>query len=187
MAGSWQLYSAQLNDEFSCRTPDTAVGHSSKLEATPVDYFGWDDNRTALLVSESGALHQAIVSRWQRPRDVMQMDLFMDNSIVIAENDLGEALAARRWDAAAKALQRLTRLNPGHRQLGAYADVLNYGQHMQANMKLNMAAVAPELDGLQREVSPLAKELLRANARDYLAFAWRETNRDFSFQIERER
>jgi hypothetical protein len=146
---------------------------SLKLEADPVDYFGWDDKRAALYVSESVSRHQGMVWRWQRAQDIPQMDLFMDNSTLIAENALGDALAGRNWDAAEEALQRLTRLNPGHRQLGAYADLLNYGRHMQGNMKLSPAAIAPELDGLRQEVSPLAKELLRANARDYLAFAWR--------------
>jgi len=157
---------------------------SLRLASSAVDYYGWDDRRALLRVSESAGRHQGLVLRWQRAQDIPQLDLFLDNTSLITENTLGEALAARDWGAADASLQQLTRLNPGHRQLGAYTDLLNYGRHMQANMLLSRDAVAAELEGLQHEVSPMAKELLRSNARDYLAFAWRrmaDNMRDIGF------
>lgn len=165
--------------EFSGKELDelvqTVQAHalSLKLISSAVDFYGWDGRRALLRVSESAERHQGLVLRWQRAQDIPQLDLFLDNTSLIAENTLGEALAGRDWEAAAASLQQLTRLNPGHRQLGAYADLLNYGRHMQANMLLSRDALAAELEGLQHEVSPMAKELLRSSARDYLAFAWR--------------
>ena len=153
----------------------TAEAHAASLglSTRAVDYSSWDAGGGLLRLSACGERQRGLTQRWQRPRDIPQMDLFLDNSVMIAANALLEALAGRRWESAGEALRRLTRLDPGNRRLGGYNDLLNYGRHMQANPRLEADAVGPELRALEGEVTPLAREHLGSSARDYLACAWR--------------
>lgn len=145
-----------------------------KLAHDPQDYFRWDgDHRKPLQISANQELHRALGQRWLPPQDIPQMDLFMDNSATIAENQVLALLADRRFAQAQVALQQLAQLNSTHPKLGGYQDLTNYGLHIADSTTITGDALLPELLGLDQEVTPLAKELLGAQQRDYLAFAWR--------------
>lgn len=138
------------------------------------DYYSWDSESLRLLsAANNKEKHKRLTQHWLRPQDLPQLDLFMDNSAAIAENTLADALAGRQWTQAKQNLKKLTELNPSHHRLGLYQDLLNYGEHMHANERIEKASIEGEFCGLQQEVSPLAKEILGNAARDYLAFAWR--------------
>ena len=140
----------------------------------PYDYFLWaDTDHKPLVASKTLAHHQALTLHWLRAQDAPQLDLFMDNSAVICENEIHAALAGRQFEYAQKKLQQLTTLNTTHAKLGSYQDLVNYGLHMQACMELEGDSLANEMNALEQEVMPLARETLGNNARDYLAFAWR--------------
>jgi hypothetical protein len=137
-------------------------------------FFSWDgQQRQPLRISADQERHNTLATRWSARKDVPQMDLFMDNSAAIAENQLLDALANRQFQAASDALARLTKLNAQHSKLGGYQDLINYGLHCVATPEIEPEAVVPEFQGLDQEVAPLAGELLGSRRRDFLAFAWR--------------
>lgn len=143
------------------------------LASTPQTYFAWSGSGQPLTLSRRPELAEHLGHHWIRPADRMQLDLFMDNSLTVAENQLCDALVARRWEQADSACQQLARLAPNHAHLAGYEGLIAYGRHL-----LNQPAIAPdalleEWQGLQQEVVPLARERLRQQARDYLAPAWR--------------
>jgi hypothetical protein len=138
------------------------------------EFFRWnDDHPVLLLASEDNAQDLALTQRWLRPGDRPQLDLFLDNSALIAENTLLEALSARLFDTAQSQLLNLSELNPDCTRLGVYQDLINYGLHMLANPEVAEEDVNDELHGLQQEVVPLVQDVMGPAARDYLAFAWR--------------
>ena len=136
-------------------------------------YYGWRGSSKKLLISRNSVINQGLSLVWKRPEDLPQMDLFMDNSAVVCENQVQFDLAARDYSCAQTALQKLTRLNPSHSKLGAYQDLINYGVHIQTHPLVATEDIVGEMEGLQGEVLPLAKETLKHYSRDYLAAAWR--------------
>ncbi len=144
------------------------------------DYFSWaETNAKTLQASKTISIHNALTQHWLRKQDLPQLDLFMDNSAVICENEIHEALAARQFQWAEKKLLLLTQLNAKHSKLGAYQDLINYGLHMQSHLILDSEQLSSEINALEKEVIPLARETLATSARDYLAFAWRRLS-DFA-------
>jgi len=153
-----------------------------ELSAQKNDYFLWGQEQRqhqALLSSSDKALHEKLSAQWLRAQDLPQMDLFMDNSAVVAENGVLDALAARQFNEAQEQLNRLTELNPKHERLGSYQDLINYGYHMSES-EVEQSAVEEELAALEQEVTPLANEVMKHCARDYLALAWRRLNNTVS-------
>ncbi len=149
-------------------------GKALGLVNEPYDYFKWaENNQKPLVASATPAVHRALTQHWLRAQDVPQLDLFMDNSAVICENEIHAALAGRQFELAQKKLQRLIALNAKHPKLGNYQDLVNYGQHMQKSALVDAVLLANEITALEQEVLPLASETLGASARDYVAFAWR--------------
>lgn len=143
------------------------------LSTQEQDYYPWREGEKELLrISKRKPVHVAFSQQWMRPQDLPQMDLFMDNSGVIAENDILAQLSARQFDQSQQHLERLTELNPNHEKLGKYQDLINYGHHMSSSTVSDSDLVV-ELAALENEVLPLAREMMKHNARDYLAFAWR--------------
>ena len=136
-------------------------------------WFSWSDRRHRLKASRNEVSNTLLTQHWQRAQDCPQLDLFMDNSAVITENEVHHALASRQFDQAQKKLQHLTRINPKHVRLGVYQDLINYGAHAYEARGIAEDALLVEIQGLSEEVEPLAKETLGTLARDYLGFAWR--------------
>jgi hypothetical protein len=144
-----------------------------KLSCESQEFYPWDNRREPLQISRDVQRHQHLAARWLARRDAPQLDLFMDNSATIAENQLLDHLANRQFQSAQDALQRLARLNSRHTKLGGYQDLINYGLHCSVQTQITAEAVGPEVWGLVQEVTPLARELLGRKSRDYLAYAWR--------------
>lgn len=145
-----------------------------RLAAEPREVFCWSTPRPSpLTASRHPEVHQRLVQQWRRAAPTPQFDLFMDNAAAATERRLIEQLGSRRLDAAARELDTLARLDPANTSLGGYQDLINYGQHLQNPTPADAAGVRAELDGLEKEVQPLARALLAAGARDYLALAWK--------------
>lgn len=158
-----------------------ALCEQLRLVTQNKDYFRWGEHSQQRLIISKDAMYQLLIGQeWMRSKDLPQMDLFMDNSATISENAIFSALAARDFNAAQKNLDRLTSLNPGHKKLGAYQDLIHYGQHMLQTPLIDAAQIEAELAGLENEVLPLAQELLASGARDYLAFAWRRLSQSLA-------
>lgn len=145
-----------------------------KLECETQGYYRWDgQSQQPLSASNKPQTHRALLQRWAPRQDAPQMDLFLDNTATLTENQLHRLLAARQFDSAQHCLHRLIELNNSHPKLGGYQDLINYGAHIGGNPEIAPADLEAERLGLLTEVAPLASELLGAASRDYLAFAWR--------------
>jgi hypothetical protein len=137
-------------------------------------YFSWDGDRQKYLkFSYNSELQEIFCKQWMRAQDLPQLDLFMDNSAIITENKLCDALANRQISSAEKLIKELAILNPNNSKLGDYQSLLLYSQHLQNSAPIAPDNIASELAGLEDEVMPLAHKLLQRGARDYLAVAWR--------------
>jgi len=151
-----------------------------KLTVEEQTYFAWGDKQQQIIyASKNQALHEQLAQHWLRPQDLPQLDLFMDNSAIIAENALFQAMAGRQFSEAEKKLQDLTRLNAKHARLGIYQDLVNYGLHMEGSPSIEEKYFEEELLGLEQEVQPLAQEALGGFSRDFLAHAWRRLAKNF--------
>lgn len=149
-------------------------GHVLHLAAEGRDVFTWStSNPEPLLASKRAEAHRRLVQQWRRASPAPQFDLFMDNAASVAESRLCGTLGSLRFDAAARDLDALSRLDSANKSLGHYQDLINYGHHLQTPAPADAASLRAELDGLEQEVQPLARTLLAANARDYLTLAWR--------------
>lgn len=156
---------------------DHLSGHARRLGLVndPVRYYCWrpDQAQRPLSLSPEATRARRFAQNWARQIDVGQLDLFMDSGAEVAENALREALAGHRIEEAAQAYERLCGLAPNHRHLGGYDDLLVYCRHLEAEPSPQAQACAAELAGFEAEIVPLARDLLGARARDYLAPAWR--------------
>lgn len=144
-----------------------------KLASEQQQWYGWGgEHLKPLKVLQDEQKNSLFDVRWLPAQDLPQMDLFMDNSAIIAENRLVDAMANRQFANAASELQKLSQLNSAHPKLGGYQDLINYGEHMQEPTPIDSADVQAEIAGLESEVVPLASELLGNKKRDYLSQAW---------------
>lgn len=137
-------------------------------------FFSWSAQQGQQLAASSHAKNnEHLTQRWIRSQDLPQMDLFMDNSAQVAEQELVEVLAGRQFEKAQLLLDKLSKLNSACTRLGGYQDLIHYGMHMLNNATIAAEELGDEVQGLKLEVFPLAQEVLVQKARDYLAFAWR--------------
>jgi hypothetical protein len=151
-------------------------GHAQALHlnAESRELFTWSATTPEpLKASKRAEAHRRIVQQWRRARPTPQFDLFMDNAAAATESRLCDAIGGLRLDVASRELDSLSRLDATNKSLGDYQDLINYGRHLQTPPPTDQPELQAELDGLEREVQPLARSLLGANARDYLARAWR--------------
>ncbi len=146
-------------------------------------YFAWNsEHKKHLKIDKDAMVQEAFCTRWLRAQDVPQLDLFMDNSAIVTENALCDALTNRSFSEAAQHITELTALNPNNSKLGGFQSLLVYGQHITQNTFITQDATQQELDGLENEVIPLAQSLLQRGARDYLAVAWQRLAEHFKDQ-----
>ena len=149
-------------------------GHALHLAAEARQIFAWSASLPEpLKASRRAEAHRRLVQQWRRASPMPQFDLFMDNTVAVAERRLCDTLGGLRFDAATRELDALSRLDPTNKSLGDYQDLINYGRHLGSPAPTDAENLRAELDGLEREVQPLARALLGANARDYLTQAWR--------------
>ncbi|WP_394201427.1 hypothetical protein [Marinagarivorans algicola] len=140
--------------------------------------IAWDNQQQkSLKIDSDSTIQEAFCQRWLRPQDVPQLDLFMDNAAIVAENTLCNALTHRQFDVAHTLITTLTELNPNNPTLGEYQGLLLYSQHITQNTLIAPETLSSELAGLEDEVVPIARHVLGHGARDYLAVAWQRIAR----------
>lgn len=96
-----------------------------------------------------------------------QLDLLMDTAGVVLANGIIRALVQRDVVEARRLLERLFETDPGHRQLGGLERLVVAG-----SMASPVEDAGLELLKLQRELCPLAEEILGPGARHFLAPQW---------------
>lgn len=153
---------------------------SLKLVNDAQIYHDWRPGHAMreLALSRDRDLARALSQRWLRPQDAPQLDLFMDSGAASAENELIDHLAGRHWPEAEAAYGRLCEVAPNNTQLGGYETLVLYGKHIGAKPDTDAPGLVDELAGLEEDIVPLAHDLLRGRARDYLAPAWQRLARN---------
>lgn len=111
-------------------------------------------------------LAELLCVRFETDPERTQLDLFHDSSASLLETHLRDALCARRPTEAAAALGRLADARPDHPRLSEWRQLAETPAALQALS--DAQAHWQRLDGLER----IAKGLLGARARDYLAPLW---------------
>jgi hypothetical protein len=156
------------------RQLDAAAAHARNigLVEQPQEFFTWAAGGGAtrkLRISADGALERLISARFAPAPDVPQMDLFFDNPIVTLVNGMVRALTSHDAAEAQRLLDRLYTQAPTHADLAGFDRLLEALGHLG----LPTGDVHHELEFLL-EVTPTAKRLLGAQARDLLAPLWRQ-------------
>lgn len=140
------------------------------LETEWINYPPWGDHGQANLpFSPNSTFNRLFHTRYRKPTDVPQMDLFMDATGSTLVNGIQAALIGRDYPEARRQLDLLFDADPGNSRLGSLE------QLVEAVVKLDRAVTdaAGELHYLEQELLPLAGDLLGAGSRDYLAPFWR--------------
>ena len=140
------------------------------LVAETLHYHPWGAEPGRLLrFSPQAGLDRLFHTRYRKPADEPQLDLFMDATGTTLVNGIRAALAERDYAEASRLLQGLFDADPGNSQLGELE------QLVQATARLASAVedATAELQYLQEELVPLSLDLLGTNSRDFLAPFWR--------------
>jgi len=103
--------------------------------------------------------------------DVPQMDLFFDNQGVQLANGLIQALSSRDVKASEKKLKQLKQVDSSHPLCGNGEKLLFAIQKLQQTNSL--CDTKQELNYLQQQLAPKAKDVLKGVARDFMAPFWR--------------
>ena len=143
------------------------------LIAEPKPQFNWNttDTDKPLKVSQSATLNRLLSTHWTRQQEESgQFDLFMDNPALVAENNLISALVNRQWQQAENHLNQLYQHAANHPHLGEFEDLVAYGLH--TDNRLIPGTIDEERQGLEQEITPLARKVLKQASRDYLASGW---------------
>jgi hypothetical protein len=125
----------------------------------------------AFCAADNVIANELLSTQYLRKEDVPQMDLFFDNQGVQLANDLAGLLADRDIKNSEDKLNQLEQVDPNHPLCGQGAELLS------AIQKLQLSDIAKdtkqELLYLQRQLAPLAKDVLKGQARDFIAPFWR--------------
>ena len=138
------------------------------LEAESFSYPRWGGGGD-LQFSREIDFDRLFHTRYRKPADVPQMDLFMDATGSILVKGIQAALVGRDFAEARRQLDLLFDADPGNHRLGGLE------QLVEATLKLDLAVedAAGEQAYLEQELRPLAVDLLGPASRDFLASFWR--------------
>lgn len=131
-------------------------------------YPRWRGEGPLLRFSANPLLDRLFREHYQRPDGAVQMDLFMDNSGSVLAVEVSAALLAGHGAAAAEALDKLTRADAGHPEVGAFEHLLA----ARGELEQGRFEAEPLLERLEAELVPLAQHHL-GGGRDYLVPFWR--------------
>jgi len=175
----WRAGEVEWLDELLFGDPDQsrellqqARGYAEALGlvAETLHYHPWGREGERLLrFSPQGTFDRLFHTRYCKPADQPQLDLFMDATGTSLVNGILAALGGRDYVEAERLLQGLFDSDPGNRQLGALEQLVTASGRLQGPLEDSAA----ELAWLRRELAPLAVDLLGVAARDYLAPFWR--------------
>ena len=143
------------------------------LAAETQRYASWGVQQGhSLRFSSATAPDRCFHTGYCKSDDTPQLDLLMDTAGVTLANGIIRALPQRDEVEARRLLNRLFEIDPGHRQLGGLERLV-----AAASLESPVEDAAFELLTLQRELCPLAEEILGPGARHYLAPQWRRLAR----------
>lgn len=182
---SYQSYQMWRNGEVRCldsllsgdqgdipEALKTAARYAGELglEALEHCYTGWRNASEKLLcLSEDKELGYYLQTHYQAPKDRVQMDIFMDTPATGIANAVIKSLATHNPPEVARQLKRLRELNPEHPQLEDFETL---------RMALDLVDTpisgdqGDELEWLEEKIAPLAEEILKRDALDYLIPQW---------------
>lgn len=180
---SWRRREIDLLDEVLMGSRErilaqieAAVGYARDIGLVEQvqEFHAWrtqpsGENDKLLRISADAKLQRLIASRYAPAPSAPQMDLFFDNPVVALTNGIVRALWVRNAAEAQRQLDRLYAQAPNH------ADLAAFDQLLTALQRLDRSVDDPQqtLDFLQK-VTPTAKRLLGAQARDLLTPLWRQ-------------
>jgi hypothetical protein len=133
------------------------------------EFSAWGtDSGKSLRASSDPRLQRLINNRYLRAQNVPQMDLFFDNPVVALTNGIARSLAARNAQESHRQLDRLYIQAPNHPDLAAFDQLVRALDDLDRPVDDCAARL-----GLLSAITPGARHLLGAGARDYLSPLWR--------------
>jgi hypothetical protein len=121
-----------------------------------------------LRISSDPKLQRLIGCRYVPAQKAPQMDLFFDNPVVALTNGIARALAARNLAESQRQLDRLYVQAPNHPDLASFDQLLAALEGLDHSI-----AEAGERMAFLLQIGPVARRLLGAESRDFLARLWR--------------
>lgn len=139
------------------------------LEAESFGYPRWGDvEGEKLRFSADPLLDRLFHTRYRKPADAPQLDLFMDATGVTLVNGVTGKLKERNFAEARRLLERLFDADPGNSQIGDLELLVSATERLH----LPLEDASAELNYLEKELAPLARDKLGTGGRDYLAPFW---------------
>ncbi len=154
-----------------------AVSYAKRvgLVEQPQEFHAWHTPGAAatggsdrpLRISMDPQLQRLIGSRYVRPQNVPQMDLFFDNPVVALTNGIARAVTLHDLSEAQRQLDQLYAQAPTHSDLAAFDQLLGALGRLGQPIEDPRQELAFLLD-----VTPTARRLLGAQSRDLLSPLW---------------
>lgn len=154
------------------RLLEQAAAYVQALELEPetLNYRVWGQGaEQGLCFSQNRQAERCFNTRYCKPADVPQLDLFMDATGTTLVNGIVQALVERNPAEARRLLDRLFDADPGQAQLGRLERLVEGAEALDTPVE----ACDATLHDLRYERVPMAEELLGAGSRHYLAPQWR--------------
>ncbi len=146
-----------------------AYAQALGLQAETLAYPPWGDAGASLPFSAESALDRLFYTRYRKPADAAQLDLFMDATGATLVNGIQNALRGRDLAEARRQLDLLFDTDPGNNRLGSLEQLVEAAEQRH----LSVQDVANELAYLEQVLRPLAVDILGPGSRDFLAPFWR--------------
>ena len=144
-----------------------AADFGLKAEVFTYSKWGGSDGEK-LRFSQDSIFDRLFHTRYRKPVDAPQLDLFMDATGVTLVNGVTGALKERNYAEARRLLERLFDADPGNSQLGDLELLVGATE----SLHLPVEDTSADLDHLEQELAPLAGDKLGSGCRDFLAPFW---------------
>jgi len=155
---------------------EAAVGYAREIGLVEQvqEFHAWrtqssGENDRPLRISIDAKLQRLIASRYSPAQSTPQLDLFFDNPVVALTNGIVRALCGRNAAEAQRQLDRLYAQAPNHADLTAFDQLLGALERSARTVEEPQQTL-----GFLQKVTPTAKRLLGAQARDLLTPLWRQ-------------
>lgn len=157
---------------ITCLDKAAEWANALSLSPEPAEHHGWKDNDgTVLSPSGSQSLNDRLNIRFRRSTEVRQSDLFLDSAPTAALTGLVNALVSGDADKARESLDRLVRVEPGHRHRGHAVMLISA---LKTPPPGNIRQGIERLERMTGAWLPAASDLLGIHRRDFLAPLWRD-------------